>query len=418
MKNAILILFSLFVVSGDVVPQAQEAEKLLWQGDIKGADKLYKQVMKKADALGQTPDAASVFDAYAWLLQAQGKLNDAEKYATDALNIRMTACPNSAQLAQSQEHLGVIKESAGDLQSAINHYSQALQITQQIGSAQAVASANLAERLAILYSSTGNASKARELFEQSLAAKTQIGAQFQRYSNPDAWQTVHYRFASAAPNCSRQAVSGESLATIEADGLTVQAVVLPAEDFKGMTAFVRVINNGNGPVDFLPEPPLLLELTPEVRLAKLLQADTVAAEIEKKGNRKANLIRFFQGDATTPVTTTMMTSGSAYSPRWAMYPNGQWGAYPYMQKVGPQTTTMTTNVPDWAARARAEQKAQAAIASANKAADLVRSQKLLATTLTAGQMVDGSALFDVTKMKTGVLRIPIGNALFEFPIGH
>ena len=73
-------------------------------------------------------------------------------------------------------------------------------------------------------------------------------------------------------------------------------------------------------------------------------------------------------------------------------------------------------VPDWEARARAEAKAKAATEKANHSAQLLRNQKLLATTLPPGQMVQGTLQFDASKAQQSILRIPVGNAIFEFPI--
>lgn len=430
MKNRLVILIMLGMLQGpahsatslNLSAQVDEAEKLLWQGDLSSAGKLFKGLIKRAQNLGQTVEAARIYDNYSWFLQGQNDLNSAVSYANDALQMRLKLLqPTDPQLAESYEHLGELAEAQGTLHDAISNYKRAIEIRKQAGTSQAIPLANTLERLAIVTARSGNPGEAQAIFTEAQADKSEIGAPFQKFANPNGWQTVVYRFAQSAPNCSHEAVAGESLATIDADGLRVQAVVLPAVDFKGMTAFVRVINNAHAPVEFLPEPPALIEITPRVRMAKRLESDTVAAQIEKKGNRTANLIRFFQGDATTPIQSTVMTPGYKTRPGWgyAPYPNGQWGAYPIPStRVPTQTTTVTTYVPDYEARARAEAKAQAAIQKASDAAALIRDQKLLATTLPPQQMAQGSVLFDATKFKTGVLRVPIGNAVFEFPISN
>ncbi len=312
------------------------------------------------------------------------------------------------------------------IKDAADVYGQALAICKQGGADQQIQVANITEQLAIVQNRLGNPAVALQLFNDSLADKSAIGAVFQPYSPHSVWQTVMYRFAQGAPNCSRETVSGESLASIATpENVIVQATVLPASDFKGATAFVRVINNGHHKIEFLPRPPVLVELSPKVELAKLLSADKVAQQIEKKGNRKASLIRFFDGDATTPVTSTIMTNGGYVRPGWGWggYGGGYGGPYgngygnPYAWgNAGPQMTTVTTYVPDYQARARAEAKAQAVAQTATDAADLIRDQKLVATTLAPGQMTQGCAQFDATDIKDGIFRVGIGNAMFEFPL--
>lgn len=406
------------VTNTDISAQAKQAEQLLWAGNLRDANKLYKSILKGAGELGDSVQAASIYDNYAWLLQGLGKYDDAAQYANKALDMRKRVLPpNAPEIADSYEHIGEQFEVQSQYRQAVDAYKQAQAIRAQGGEAQLVALSNVTERLAIMQMRLGDTTAAGKSFADALSEKAAIGAEFQPYANKLAAQTVMYRYALGSPNCSRQAVSGESLATIDAGGLVVQATVLPAQDFKGTTAFVRVINNGHGPVDFLPEPPLFLEIAPQFRIATKLESEKVATQIEKKGQRSANLIRFFQGDATTSVTSTMMTNAPRQPQwNWAMYPNGQWGAYPSWQRGGTQMTTVTTQVPDWEARARAEAKAQAATQKANAAAALIREQKLLATTVQPGQMVEGSVLFDSTSFKTAILRIPIGNAVFEFPI--
>lgn len=75
---------------------------------------------------------------------------------------------------------------------------------------------------------------------------------------------------------------------------------------------------------------MFIEVTPSFRIATPLDAEKIATTIEKKGARKANLIRFFQGDAMTqgPQTTIMSNASSRNSYGYGVYPNGQWGAYP------------------------------------------------------------------------------------------
>lgn len=405
----------------EVLARAGLAEALLWQGQFDQSSKQFKTVLKNIKTLGDSAEAASIYDSYAWLLQAQGRNSDAFAYAKQALDLRkQLLAPTAEETAQSLEHLGELSEAQGMLKDAAGLYEQALVIRKQGGEQQSIQLANLTEKLAIVQLHLGNRDRATQLFAESLAEKQEIKAVFQPFVPHPAYQTVMYRYTLGAPNCSRAAVDGESLATItSADNVTVQVSVAPSADFKGTTAFVRVTNNGHKPIDFLPKPPILLETKPEVKLVKVLSSDQLAQQIEKKGERKASLIRFFQGDATTPVTSNIMTTGGyapGYGPGYGyVRPGYGWGGY---YPAGPQMTTVTTYVPDYEARARAEAKAQAAVQKATATATDIREQKLIATTLNPGQSIQGTVQFDAKNIKDGIFRVAVGNAIFEFPLSQ
>jgi hypothetical protein len=77
-------------------------------------------------------------------------------------------------------------------------------------------------------------------------------------------------------------------------------------------------------------------------------------------------------------------------------------------------TTVTTQVPDYAAQERALAKAAAVAGKARDTADQIRSQSLGQTTLAPGQEINGSLFFDIAKVQRASLQVPIGNALFQF----
>jgi tetratricopeptide (TPR) repeat protein len=405
----------------EILARAGLAESLMWQGKFDEANKMFKWVLKKVPSLGDRPEVAGTYDAYSWMAQANGKNEEAYTYAKQALDMRKRVLPAASdKIAESLEHLGEISEQRAMFRDAADYYSQALAIRQQGGDKQSLLCANLTEKLATMQYRIGNAAAAQKLYEESLSEKAQSGAVFETYAPHPAWQTLMFRFAPGAPNVSRTVVAGEPLASITTPGnVTVQATVLPATDFKGTTAFVRVINNGHGPIDFMPKPPTLLQLSPVVKMADVLSSDKIAQQIEKKGKRSASLIRFFQGDATTTVTSTVynnggyMRPGFGYTPGWQYYNGNR-----YRYSGSGNLTTISTQVPDWEARARAEAKAQAAVQKATDAATLIREQKLNPTTINPGEMVQGSVQFDIKDVKDGIFRIPIGNAIFEFPISQ
>jgi hypothetical protein len=77
-------------------------------------------------------------------------------------------------------------------------------------------------------------------------------------------------------------------------------------------------------------------------------------------------------------------------------------------------TTVTSQVPDYAAQARALQKAANIQAQSQAQANAIRDSMLSATTVEAGGATRGSIYFDATKIQKAVLHIPVGNGVFEF----
>jgi hypothetical protein len=77
-------------------------------------------------------------------------------------------------------------------------------------------------------------------------------------------------------------------------------------------------------------------------------------------------------------------------------------------------TTITTQVPDWQARARALQKASdVSDKSSSDAAD-TRQNALGPTTVPPGQQLYGTLDFDDVKFTKALVRVPVGDAVFEF----
>src|SRR4051812_23990887 len=87
MKKQLLIIVSALVslqspamgrVTNTVaLGDAWQAEKLLWDGKFSESAKLYRGIIKNAESMGDSAEAAGIFDSYAWLMQALGKHDDA-----------------------------------------------------------------------------------------------------------------------------------------------------------------------------------------------------------------------------------------------------------------------------------------------------------------------------------------------------
>lgn len=110
------------------------------------------------------------------------------------------------------------------------------------------------------------------------------------------------------------------------------------------------------------------------------------------------------------MTSTMIGNGGfwGYQP---IYCYG--GAMPYISRNG-NMTTMMTQVPDYAAQARALQKAADVTDKSQQTAFNIRSSSLGATTIAPGQTIEGSLYWDVPNFKNGILDVAVGQATFEF----
>lgn len=81
-------------------------------------------------------------------------------------------------------------------------------------------------------------------------------------------------------------------------------------------------------------------------------------------------------------------------------------------------TTMMTSMPDFQARERAYQRAQAVADQTQKQAADVRESELGPSTVQPGGSIEGCLFYDQTKFDEATLRIPIGKAVFEFRFDH
>lgn len=396
----------------ELIARGGLGEALIGQGDFGGAAKQLKSVMGSAPkVLGDSLAMARIYDAYGWLMLALSKPNDATSYCQMALDMRKKVAPGSASVAESYESLGTINELQGLYDPAAADFTEAIKIRQPLGPEQYVMLSNLEERLAMLDVRRGKYPEAQQLFSEALQHKTATGAVSQQFV-PHTWmQTVMYRFANGSPYCGRTASGAEAIQT--ANGVLVEAAWEPAKDIgKAAQVKIRITNNSNGPIDVLPRPAIMVVLTPQIKIVSTLDSEQLARTVEKKGERKASLIRFFQGNADTTITSTMYQS-----PGWQGGYRNAWGYYQPLYNNKSQTTTMTTFVPDWEARARAEAKAQDAIATAQRTAENIRSQTVVHCTLPPGESMEGALQFDASKVNNALLKIPIGNSVFEFPVG-
>lgn len=81
-------------------------------------------------------------------------------------------------------------------------------------------------------------------------------------------------------------------------------------------------------------------------------------------------------------------------------------------------TTMVTSVPDFQARERAYQRAQAVSEQTQRQAADVRDSQLGPTTLNPMGRIVGCLYYDQNNFDEAALRIPVGKAVFEFRFDH
>jgi tetratricopeptide (TPR) repeat protein len=404
-------------------------ESYLWQGKF---DLANKQLTRAAAIGAKNADSkaleyANVLDDLSWLYLAIGKDDKAVDVCQRAIEIRRKEAPGSIYLAESIEHLSTMYDTQGLFQKASDLLVEAIGIRRAAQDANVRGIADDTGKLAVLAQKEGNPGQAQKLFAQELEMKQATQAVLQPFSPHPYTQNIEFNFSNGAPNCTQTSADGKVIQSITANGVTVRATVVskPNEFVKTTRAELQFINNSNRQISVLPQPPIFLVVSPKMRYAQKLDDQELAAKVEKKGQSKAGWINFWGSQATTTVTTTGMNMGGGY---------GYGGPYGYMPPVfvgrdrdnrsnrgrnngyyqPGQISVYNTQVPDWQARARAMEKAQAVTDKSAAAADAIRQNALASMDIPPGQMSQGTLDFDQSKFRQAILRVPVGNAVFVF----
>jgi len=389
-------------------------ESLLWQGRVSEAAKEFKQAYKIVE---KTEPAASdlrarVLDDLGWLSEAQNDPAGAMANAKLALAaLKPVANADPSHLSYILEHLGYLKRQAGQYSDGSDYYHQALAINAKAFGPQSLQAADDNEQLAALAWRLGNKPEGDALFNQAMQVKWNSPALFTQYTPHLYSQTVTYHYDAAAPTCRMISQNGRSHETISINGVTVSAAIdAPNKDLKCTCVSLSIINGSQNQIQFLPKAPLLIVNAPKMVISHLIDPNTLAQKVESKGEKSAKWVRFWGQDATTPVTTTFIGHPGVWG-----YPPivGYNNTAPIINRNG-NMTTVTTQVPDYAAQARAMEKAANLEGAAREKAQTIRSSNLSPTTLTPGNNVSGTLYFDARSFQKALLQIPIGNAIFEF----
>ncbi|MBC7999681.1 MAG: tetratricopeptide repeat protein [Leptolyngbya sp.] len=403
-------------------------EALMWQGKFQTLSQemnRVNQLIKKNNV--DSSLLARAYDVQSWCLQIQGNTSKAEDWARDSLSERRKTPQDAVPLCGALEHLSNLLVDRGAYEEALALSKEALDVRVKSLGVDSVAAANEMERLAALYYKQGDEKDARPLFTKSLEIKEKTHAAFKPFAPQRADDAVFYRFIPGAANVSRETSNGVTRERITANNLIVEAALLLKSDsqMKNSKVEIRITNNSSWDARILPQGADLIVLKPRIRLATQVQGESLAQTIEKKGESKAKWIRFWGNQATATSTTNIIGSGGGYMPYGMGYmpqnfgyggPNG-WGGNNWGRNNSGMTTMMTS-VPDFEARARAMQRAQAITDQTQQKASNIRESELGPSTLAPGQSVEGCLFFDDNKFDEAILRIPIGKAVFEFRFEH
>lgn len=401
-------------------------EAYLGQGNF---DKAFGQLKKAYNQVGklagdQSLELASILDSLAWVYQTQGNMAKAIVACEQALSIRIAQlAPTKVELAESFEHLGYLYEMQKLWKQAEEQYQKALPIRQ--GSAAGshpdpepfgnIALADLLERIAYVRFMQGNTVQAKADYDQALQIKENTNAALAAYAPQPVDNRVIFRALQGAPNASRGTVNGQLVQKLIANHVMVEASVMQdkGEFSKSTAVHLRVTNRSDRPLQFLSQAPSLVAMKPAVRLLGQLDANQMANRIEQKGQSKAKRIRFFGEGAMTPITTT---AWGYNGPAFGYIPPG-FGAPPVVwnrrNNWQSQTQTVTTMVPDYQSREEALRRAQMAESASKQQAQQLRDSALGPTTLAPGGSLEGILEFESAKFDESVLRVPIGNSIFE-----
>ncbi|MBX9687858.1 MAG: tetratricopeptide repeat protein [Candidatus Obscuribacterales bacterium] len=400
---------------------------LMSQGKFQEAGKELKKTLSTSKSLSgsDSVDYAEALDLQAWMYQVNGKMEDAIDSLKQSIAILEQKAPGSSDLGDAYEHMGLLQETVGLFDQSQDFYSKAYMVREKLLGANSIDAADLSEAMANVAFKRGRSGESTPLFARALRIKESRGEPWKPYAPEPTERVAVFHYSPGAPNCQQGSSDGAIIERIRANGIVVEAGISqkPSDFAKTTRALVRIKNESQYDVDVLPQPATFIQITPKVQLLKPLNAQELASRIEKKGESKAKWIKFWGAEATTPVTSYSYTQGNVppvygYVPGsfgWNQYAYGYGTSnYGYGRNRAWQQSTMITNVPDYQARADAYRRAAEATNKSKADAEAVRDAALGPNRLAAGAMMEGSLDFEYSKYKSCILRIPIGNAVFEF----
>jgi len=206
--------------------------------------------------------------------------------------------------------------------------------------------------------------------------------------------------------CTHQFIDGQKLKVLTGDGLTVIASL--AETNKYIRVDVSVSNGTTAPVDVLPAEFLLEESAPKQKRLAYVDAEKVIRSAQKRVALGNALTAVGGNMARQQSTTTTYSKGTVNATSSnGTYANGTYNG----------TSTATTSSPDYAAQARASETIRQRNAALASLSGQLSHSVLRENSVLPNQTVRGIVLFELDKKaESGSLSIPIGGAIYKFPI--
>lgn len=416
--------------------QVQYTNALLSQGKFDQASKELKKALSLSKSVSgaDSYDYAEALDLQAWMFQCNGKMDDALASLKQSIDILSIKGPQTSDYADALEHMGLLSESLGLFDQAHSSYSKALEVRKLIAGPNSVEVADIMENLAHIGQRRGQQAQAPQLYFNALRIKESRGEPWKPYAPEPTERAVVFHFFPGAPNCAQGTMEGTLIEKIAANGIEIEAGISqkPSDFAKTTRALVRIKNNSQYDVDLLPKPATFIQITPVVQILNPLDPQTLATKIEKKGESKAKWIKFWGAQATDSLMTYGYQSGRGMPPMYGppvygYVPSsfgwqgggGYGGAYGYNNfnnrgNRWSSSGTMITQVPDYQKREDAYRRAAAATSQSQTDATAIRDGALGPSRLKAGGYTEGALDFDFSKYKSAILRIPVGNAIYEF----
>lgn len=401
--------------------QVQYTLALMSQGKFAQASKELKKALSLSESISgeQSAEYGEALDLQAWMYQANGKMQDALSSLKESISVFEAKSPDSKDAADALEHMGLLQETIGLYEPAQESYAKALEIRKKLSGPNSIEAADLYESLGQIAQRRGLPAEGQKLIASALRIKESRGEAWKHFAPEPTDRIVMFHFIPGAPGCEQGIQDGTMIEKVTGNSITVEAGInqKPSDFAKTTRALVRIHNGSQYDIDVLPQPPTFIQITPTVQLLKPLNPQELASRIEKKGESKAKWIKFWGADAMTPVTSYAYTQGRGVPVYGYVSPAFGWGYnnYAWNNRASYSTgTTMTTMVPDYQAREEAYRKAAQASSQSKSDAVAIRESALGPARLPAGGSIQGSLDFELSKYKKAILRIPVGNAVFEF----
>lgn len=206
--------------------------------------------------------------------------------------------------------------------------------------------------------------------------------------------------------CTHQFIDGQKFKILTGDGLTV--IVSLAATTKYIRADVSVSNGTAAPVDVLPADFVLDESAPKQKRLAYVDAEKVIRSAQRRVALGNALTEMGGSMARQQSTTTTYSNGTVNaSSSNGTYANGSYNG----------TSTATTSSPDYAAQERAGETIRQRNAALGSLSGQLSHTVLRDNSVLPNQTVRGIVLFELDKKaESGSLSIPIGGAVYKFPI--